>query len=97
MVRGLVENSLPATERATRRLIEALRDPGEDRPQFVEPEIELNGKKHRFDSFQAMKDSSQFKMLSSVMRLFGRSKDFRLLETFLDMKIAEENGERHSN
>lgn len=61
--------------------------------QFAEPEIEMNGKKLRFDSFQEMKDSKHFKMLSSIMRMFGRSKEYRLVETFIDMKIAEENGE----
>lgn len=62
--------------------------------QFAEPEIEVNGKKHRFDSFQQMKDSKPFRTLTSIMRLFGRSQEYRLIETFIDMKIAEENGER---
>jgi hypothetical protein len=61
--------------------------------KFAEPEIEVNGEKLRFDSFQEMKDSKHFKMLSSIMRMFGRSKEYRLIETFIDMKIAEENGE----
>ena len=62
--------------------------------QYVEPEIEVNGNKVRFNSFREMKDSSQFRLLSSLMRLLGKSRDFRHLEDFLDMKIAEENGQR---
>ena len=62
--------------------------------QFAEPEIEVNGKKLRFDSFQALKNSSQFRTLTSIMRMFGRSQEYKLIETFLDMKIAEENGEQ---
>lgn len=61
--------------------------------RFAEPEIEVNGKKIRFDSFQELKESSHFRMLASIMRLLGRSSEYRLIETFLDMKIAEENGE----
>ena len=62
--------------------------------RFAEPEIEVNGKKLRFESFQEMKDSSHFRMLSSIMRLVGGSNEYRMIETFIDMKIAEENGER---
>lgn len=62
--------------------------------QFAEPEIEVNGKKVRFENFQALKDSSHFRMLSGIMRMIGRSGEYRLIEQFIDMKIAEENGER---
>jgi hypothetical protein len=59
--------------------------------EFSEPKIKVNGKKLRFDSFQELKKSKHFKMLSGVMRMLGRSKEYRLIETFIDMKIAEEN------
>ena len=62
--------------------------------QFAEPEIEINGKKVRFNSYRELKDSGQFKMLSSLMRLVGGAKNYQLIETFIDMKIAEENGEK---
>jgi len=62
--------------------------------QFPRPEIEVNGKKLRFESFQELKDSSQFRTLSSIMRMLGRAREYRYIETFLDMKIAEENGAR---
>jgi len=62
--------------------------------QFAEPEIEVNGKKVRFENFQALKDSSHFRMLSGLMRMVGRSREYRLIEQFIDMKIAEENGKR---
>jgi hypothetical protein len=62
--------------------------------QFAEPEIEVNGKKIRFENFQSLKDSTQFRMLSGIMRMVGRSSEYRLIEQFIDMKIAEENGER---
>jgi hypothetical protein len=62
--------------------------------RFAEPEIEVNGKKLRFDSFREMKDSSHFRMLSGIMRLVGGSSEYRMIETFIDMKIAEENGGR---
>jgi hypothetical protein len=62
--------------------------------RFAEPEIEVNGKKLRFDSFREMKDSSHFRMLSGIMRLVGGSSEYRMIEKFIDMKIAEENGGR---
>ena len=65
----------------------------EMRARFAEPEIEVNGRKIRFNSFHELKQSSHFRMLAGIMRLFGRSGEYRLIETFLDMKIAEENGE----
>jgi hypothetical protein len=33
-------------------------------------------------------------MLSGIMRLVGGSSEYRMIETFIDMKIAEENGGR---
>jgi hypothetical protein len=60
--------------------------------RFAEPEIEVNGRKIRFASFHELRQSSHFKMLAGIMRLLGRSGEYRLIETFLDMKIAEENG-----
>jgi len=62
--------------------------------QFAEPEIEINGSKVRYNSFQEMKDSKHFRLVSSLMRFGGGTKNYRLLETFLEMKIAEENGEK---
>lgn len=62
--------------------------------KFAEPEIEINGKKVRYSSFQELKDSKHFRLMSSLMRLVGGAKDYRIIETFLDMKIAEENGEK---
>ena len=62
--------------------------------KFAEPEIEINGNKVRYNSFQELKDSKHFRLLSSLMRFGGGSKNYRRLETFLNMKIAEENGEK---
>ena len=62
--------------------------------KFAEPEIEINGTKVRYKSFQEMKDSKHFRLMLSLMRFAGGSKTNRLLEKFLDMKIAEENGEK---
>ena len=62
--------------------------------QYAEPELEINGKKVRFNSFQEMKDSKQLRMMSSLMRFGGASKHYRLFEKFLELKIAEENGEK---
>jgi hypothetical protein len=61
--------------------------------QFAEPEVEINGSKVRYNSFQELRDSKHFRLLSSLMRFAGGTKNYRLLEKFLEMKIAEENGE----
>ncbi len=62
--------------------------------KFAAPEIEINGRKVRYNSFQELKDSKHFRLMSSLMRVAGGAKDYRLIETFLEMKIAEENGEK---
>jgi hypothetical protein len=56
--------------------------------RFAEPEIEVNGKKLRFDSFREMKDSSHFRMLSGIMRLVGGSSEYRMIEKFIDMNSS---------
>jgi hypothetical protein len=60
--------------------------------QFEVPELDVNGETVRFDSFQDLKDSSQFRMLSGIMRAFGQGKEIGLIEKIIDMRIAEENG-----
>ncbi len=62
--------------------------------KFPEPELEINGTKVRYNSFQELKDSKHFRLLTSLMRFGAGSKTHRLLVKFLDMKIAEENGEK---
>ena len=62
--------------------------------KFADPEIEINGSKVRFNSFQEMKNSKHFRLMSSLMRFGGGTRNYMLLERFLEMKIAEENGEK---
>ena len=58
--------------------------------EYAEPKVTVNGEERRFASFAEMKDSSEFKMAQSVMRLMGAAKELKILTTYLDMKIAEE-------
>lgn len=60
--------------------------------KYAEPKVTVNGRESRFDSFAQMKASSEFRMAQSLMRLFGAGSELRLLSTYLDMKIAEEEG-----
>jgi len=62
--------------------------------KFAEPEIEINGRKVRFNSFQELKESKHFRLMSSLIGFGGGTKNYRLLEKFLEMKIAEENGKK---
>jgi hypothetical protein len=58
--------------------------------KFAEPEIEINGRKVRFNSFQELKESKHFRLMSSLIGFGGGTKNYK----FLEMKIAEENGKK---
>ncbi|MEM1174841.1 MAG: DUF6498-containing protein [Pseudomonadota bacterium] len=58
--------------------------------QFSEPVVTVNGKQKRFESFAHLKRSREFRMMKSIMRLMGAGKQLRVIERFLDQKIAEE-------
>ncbi len=58
--------------------------------QFSEPVVTVNGKEKRFESFAHMKRSKEFRMMQGIMRLMGAGKELRIIEGFLDQKIAEE-------
>ena len=59
--------------------------------EFPEPKVTVNGKEKIFDSFAAMRDSKEFRMMESVMRIMGAKKQMNLINTYMQMKIAEEN------
>ncbi len=58
--------------------------------KFAEPVVTVNGKQKRFESFAHMKKSKEFRLMQGVMRLMGAGKELRVIESFLDQKIAEE-------
>lgn len=58
--------------------------------QFAEPVVKVNGKEKRFESFAHLKRSKEYRLMMSVMRFMGARKELRIMETFLDQKIAEE-------
>jgi hypothetical protein len=59
--------------------------------EFPEPKVTVNGREKIFDSFAAMRDSREFRMMQSVMRLMGAKDEMKLIDTYMQMKIAEEN------
>jgi hypothetical protein len=52
--------------------------------------VTVNGEERHFDSFTAMRDSREFRMMQSVLRLMGARKEMKVIDTYLNMKIAEE-------
>jgi hypothetical protein len=58
---------------------------------FPEPKVTVNGKEKIFDSFAAMCDSKEFRMMQSVLRMMGAKNEMKLMNNYLQMKIAEEN------
>lgn len=60
--------------------------------KYPEPKVTVNGQERKFASFAEMKDSSEFRMAQSVMRMVGAGRELKLLSTYLDMKVAEEEG-----
>lgn len=61
--------------------------------EYAEPKVTVNGKDRHFASFAEMKNSREFRMAQSVMRLMGAGKELKMLTTYLDMRIAEEQGQ----
>ena len=52
----------------------------------------MNGEERRFASFAELKRSKELKMALGLMRLVGGKKEIKVIETYLAMKIAEEQG-----
>ncbi len=61
--------------------------------KYPEPTVTVNGQERRFASFAEMKKSKEFRMAQSIMRLMGAGKELKVLTTYLDMKIAEEQAQ----
>jgi hypothetical protein len=62
----------------------------EMRDTYSEPKVTVNGEERFFESFAAMRDSKEFRMMQSVLRLMGARKEMKIIDTYLDMKISEE-------
>jgi hypothetical protein len=58
--------------------------------KYPEPLVTVNGEERRFASFAQMKDSSEFRMAQSVMRLVGAGKELKVMNAYLDRRIQEE-------
>ena len=58
--------------------------------QFAEPVVKVNGQEKRYASFAELKQSKEFRMMQGVLRLMGGGDQLRIIETFIDQKIAEE-------
>jgi hypothetical protein len=61
------------------------------REDFAEPKVTVNGKERFFASFAEMQKSREFRMMESVLRMMGARNEMKVIHTYLQMKIAEEN------
>jgi len=58
--------------------------------EYPHPMVKVNGREIRFDSFEAMKASKEFRFAMALMRLVGAGNDLRVLQSYMDMRIARE-------
>jgi len=58
--------------------------------EFSEPKVTVNGVDKYFDSFADLKRSKEFRLMRGVMRLMGVGDKLKIIERFIDQKIAEE-------
>ncbi len=58
--------------------------------KFPELMVKVNGKERRYESFTAMKASSEFRIAQALMRLIGASEELKAMRAYIDMKISEE-------
>ena len=63
------------------------------REMYAEPKVTVNGEERRFASFAELKQSKEMKMALGIMRLIGGKKEIKVIETYLAIKIAEEQGQ----
>jgi hypothetical protein len=61
--------------------------------RFPKPVVKINGKEINYKNFKALKESKHYRMMTAVMRLIGAAKDIKMMDTYMDMKIKEENSE----
>jgi hypothetical protein len=59
--------------------------------KYPRPVVTVNGQEKEFESFAAMRDSSEFRMAETLMRLIGAGEELKAIRTYLEMKIEEES------
>jgi hypothetical protein len=50
----------------------------------------VNGKDEEYASFAELKASSHFRLAKALMRFVGAGEELKAMDTYLEMKIAEE-------
>ncbi len=63
------------------------------REMYAEPKVTVNGEERHFASFAELKHSREMKMALGILRLMGGRKEIKVIETYLAIKIAEEQGQ----
>jgi hypothetical protein len=61
--------------------------------KFPEPKVQVNGTEKLFASFRELKRSSEFRMMQSVLRLMGATRELGIVNRYIDLRIAEEGSE----
>ena len=62
--------------------------------EYPRPVITVNGKEKEFESFEALRNSKEFRMVLAVMRMVGGGRHMAALNRYFDARIAEERGEK---
>jgi len=62
--------------------------------KFPEPKVRVNGTEKLFASFRELKRSSEFRMMQSVLRLMGATRELGIINRYIELRIAEEAGPR---
>ena len=58
--------------------------------KFPRPVVTVNGKDEEYATFAELKSSGHFRLAQAVMRFVGAGEELRAMNTYLEMKIAEE-------
>jgi hypothetical protein len=62
--------------------------------EYPRPVVTVNGQEKEFESFEALRNSKEFRMALAVMRMVGGGSHMAALNQYLDTRIAEERGEK---
>ncbi len=58
--------------------------------KFPRPVVTVNGSDQEYATFAELKSSSHFRLAQAVMRFVGAGEELKAMDTYLEMKIAEE-------
>ncbi len=59
--------------------------------EYPEPKVRVNGHEKQFESFEVMSRSREWRMMMAILRFMGLKKEIRIMRTYIQRRIDQEN------